>query len=479
MADTRKIMIDPLTRVEGHASISILFDAEDRVQDARLHVAEYRGFEQFCRGHLIWEMPRLTSRICGVCPVSHAVTSARAGDEILAVAVPPAAVTLRRILILAQWVQSHTLSFFHFSAPDLLLGMQAPAESRSMFAMLGEHGELMRRGIRLRKWAQEVISRITGKRIHADYVIPGGVRSGIDARDREIILDGLPEAFTTVRQALDLVKSWLDAHMADLNAFAGSPTLFLAMGGEDGELEYYDGDLHMVGSDGTPLEHAAHSAYDSLIAEETEEWSYMSFPHYRALGAEKGVYRVGPLARLNICAHTGSPKSDAELKSFRSIAGDGKTVQHNAYMHYARLIEVLFALERIEELLGEVGAMDSGQLRARAFSNSRRGIGCTEAPRGTLFHDYRVDDDGIVNGVNLLIATAQNNSAMNRTIRDIARSIVPNSGTEMSEGMLNTIEAGIRAFDPCFSCATHALGQMPLNVTYRDSNGDVLRRFTR
>lgn len=481
MAEKKRILrIDPVTRVEGHASISIIFDAQGGVADARLHVGEFRGFESFCEGHLVWEMPRLTSRICGVCPVSHSVTSARAGDEILAVAVPRTAENLRRILILAQWVQSHALSFFHFSSPDLLpRGDVHPAE-RNMFAMMEEHGDFLRRGIRLRKWAQDVIARITGARIHADYLIPGGVRGALAIKERDIILDGLPEAFATARQALDFIKAYIETHESVLQTAGVFPSLFLGMVADDGALEYYDGSLRMIDSNGNILaDHIPPQRYRDIIAERTERWSYMTFPHYAPLGPVQGMYRVGPLARLNICSRTASPKSDHELREYRSLASVNGSVQYAFHTHYARLIEILFALERIEELLADPETLRSDTLRARAFTNRAQGLGCTEAPRGTLFHNYSVTPDGVVRHVDLLIATAQNNLAMNRTIRQIATQLIPDADTEVDDGILNSIEAGIRAYDPCFSCATHALGKMPLRVTYRDTAGKVIRRFSR
>jgi len=480
MASRKTIRIDPVTRVEGHASISIFFDAQGAVSDARLHVGEYRGFESFCEGHLIWEMPRLTSRICGVCPVSHAVTSACAGDDILAVAIPQTAENLRRVLVLAQWVQSHALSFYHFTSPDLLTGDAVTAADRSIFGLMHEHGDFLRRGIRLRKWAQEVIARIAGARIHADYVIPGGVRSSLPVTERDIILDGLPEAHATTRQALDFIKAYVETQETRLQMTGVFPSLFLGMVDGDGDLEYYGGALRIIDSNGNILkDQLPAERYRDVIAETTERWSYMTFPYFAPLGPLKGMYRVGPLARLNVCARTGSPKSDGELKEYRSLAADGGIVHHSFLQHYARLIEVLFALERIEELLSDPETLGMDNLRARAFTNRAQGLGCTEAPRGTLFHNYSVSPDGVLRHVDLLIATAQNNLAMNRTIRQIATHLIPDAKTPVDDGILNHIEAGIRAYDPCFSCSTHALGKMPLQVRYFDADGREIRRFSR
>lgn len=481
MAENRReILIDPISRVEGHARISILFDSRGSVSDARLHVTEYRGFEHFCRGRLVWEMPRLTSRICGVCPVSHSVTSAKAGDSILAVAVPRTAEQLRRVLVLAQWVQSHALSFFHLSSPDLLLGREVPAAERDFFTVMRDNAEFARRGIRLRKWGQEVIARITGRRIHPDYAIPGGVARPLQERDRDIILDGLPEAHNTVRQALDIMKALLETEDGASEVSGNFPSLFIGLVDAEGGLEYYDGRLRIMDAAGSILDDGVDPrGYRDIIAEDTEPWSYLTFPYYAPLGRDAGMYRVGPLARLNICTHTGSPKSDRELAEFRQRTEGSGPAHHSRLYHLARLIEILFALERIEELLTDPETLRTDTLRSRAFSNRSQGIGVTEAPRGTLFHNYSAGSDGVITHVDLLIATAQNNLAMNHSIRQIAAHLIPNADTDVDEHILNGIEAGIRSYDPCFSCSTHALGRMPLRIEYRAEDGRLLRRFSR
>lgn len=476
----REIVIDPVTRVEGHARISILFDDQGNVTDARLHVAEFRGFEALCTGRLIWEMPRLTSRICGVCPVSHAVTSAKAGDEILAVAIPRTAEQLRRILVLGQWIQSHAMSFFHLSSPDLLLGFDHAAANRDFFTVMRDNEEFARRGIRLRKFGQEVIAKITGKRIHADYVIPGGVRSALREHDRDMLLDGLPEAHGTIKVALDFMKAWLESMQDTFEVFGNFPSLSLGMINEHDELEYYDGRLRITDSAGNIVaDKLDPRTYRDFIAEESESWSYMRFPYYQPLGKTRGMYRVGPLARLNVCARAGTPKADVELTEYRQRAAAAGSAQNSLYYHYARLIESLFALERLEQLLTDPETMRIDTLRSRAFSNRPQGIAATEAPRGTLFHNFSAGSDGVVQQADLLIATAQNNLAMNRGIRQIATHLLGDPAQDLPEHLLNQVEAGIRSYDPCFSCATHALGRMPLRIDYRDSSGTLLRTFAR
>ena len=477
---SRQIVIDPVTRIEGHAKITVHFDDQGSVEDARLHITEFRGFEKFCEGRLVWEMPGITSRICGICPVSHLLTSAKAGDDILAVEIPRPAENLRRVLNLAQWVQSHALSFFHLSAPDLLLGFDAPPETRSIFGLAEAHPEFARRGIRLRKFGQDAIEKLGGRKIHPVYAVPGGVRSPLSAETRDEILAGLPEAYDTAALGLEFIKAFIETNHGKLDVFGNFPTLFLGHVTADGALEYYDGFIRVVDSGGNIVaDKLDPRKYNDYISEAVEDWTYLKFPYYAPLGYPQGNYRVGPLARLNICSHTGSPKSDRELIIFKQMAGTRNVVLNSFYYHYARMIEILFALERMEELLTNPDTMDQEDIRARAFSNKPHGVGACEAPRGTLFHNYTVGRDGVIKKVDMIIATGQNNLSMNRTIRQIAMHYISDPETTITEGILNRIEAGIRCFDPCLSCSTHALGQMPMVVEYVDARGNVIKRTTK
>ncbi len=476
----RTIVIDPVSRIEGHAKITISFNDQGSVDDARIHITEFRGFEKFCEGRLVWEMPGITSRICGICPVSHLLTSAKAGDDILAVEIPKTAESLRRILNLSQWVQSHALSFFHLSLPDLLLGMDADPKQRNIFGVIDRNPELARRGIRLRKFGQDAIERVGARKIHPVYAVPGGVRTALNPLDRDAILAALPEAYETTQLGLDFIKAFIETNHGKLEVFGNFPTLFLGLVTHDGALEYYDGVIRVVDSGGNIVaDKLDPRKYKDYIGEAIEDWSYLKFPYYSPLGYPQGQYRVGPLARLNICSHTGSPKSDKELVEFKQMAGTRNVVVNSFYYHYARMIEILFALERIEELLTDPDTMREDDLRARAYSNRSQGVGACEAPRGTLFHNYTVGRDGMIQHVDMIIATGQNNLAMNRTIRQIAMHYINDPDTEITEGILNRIEAGIRCFDPCLSCSTHALGSMPMEVTFVDSSGTMLKRITR
>ena len=475
----KQIVIDPVTRVEGHAKITILIDDSGHVSDARFHVTEFRGFEKFCEGRPFREMPGITARICGICPVSHLLASSKAGDKILAVSIPPAAIKLRRLMNLGQIVQSHALSFFHLSAPDLILGMDSDPSKRNVFGLIKADPELARKGIRLRQFGQEIIEHLGGKKIHPAWSIPGGVRNGLSEESKKQIIDKIPEAKQTAKLALELFKKLLPNFQREIQIFGNFPSLFMGMVGEDGLWEHYDGKIRFVDSMGNIIADELDPAnYKEYIGEAVESWSYLKFPYYLPMGYPEGIYRVGPLARLNVCEKIGTPEADKELLEFKEIANGDRAVSSSFYYHWARLIEIIASLEKIEELLSDPD-ISSKKLRANAGVNSTTGIAASEAPRGTLFHDYQVDENGLIQKVNLIIATGQNNIAMNRTIEQIARHFIHLHGAKIPEGMLNRVEAGIRAYDPCLSCSTHAFGKMPLEITLVDKNGNVIDKKSR
>lgn len=472
---TRRIVIDPVTRIEGHAKISIFLDDSGTVADARFHVAEYRGFEKFCEGRPLAEMAGITARVCGICPVSHLLASVKAADRILAVSIPPAAVKIRRLLNFAQIVQSHALSFFHLSSPDLLLGFDSDPTKRNIFGLASADPETARGGIRLRQFGQEIIEALGGQKIHPAWVAPGGVRGPLSPERRSYLQSRLPEALDTVQRVLGLMKGLLDRYPEETASFGNFPTLFLGLVGPDGVWEHYDGLLRITDSAGKIVADGLDPArYQEFLGEAVESWSYLKSPYYQPLGYPAGIYRVGPLARLNICSRLDTPLADRELSEYRQRVGG--VALSSFYYHYARLIEILTSLERIGRLLDDPDVL-SLRYRARAGINQLEGVGCSEAPRGTLFHHYLVNEDGLIQKVNLLIATGQNNLAMNRTVAQIAKHWI--RGPDIPEGVFNRIEAGIRAFDPCLSCSTHALGQMPLMVEVLNSNGEVLGRVRR
>ncbi len=471
----KTVIIDPVTRIEGHAKISIYLDDNGEVDDARFHVVEYRGFEKFCEGRPFSEMAGITARICGICPVSHLLASAKTGDKILAVKVPPAGEKLRRLMNLGQITQSHALSFFHLSSPDFLLGWDSDPAKRNVFGLIAADPELARGGIRLRQFGQTVIELLGARKIHAAWAVPGGVRSPLSEEGKTWIRDRLPESFATVNMAIDLFKNLLDRFTTEVEQFGQFPSLFMGLVGQDGEWEHYGGQIRFTDSQGNIVaDGLSEDDYRDYLGEAVEPWSYLKFPYYKPLGYPDGIYRVGPLARLNVCSHFGTPAADRQLQEFRHRAGGVAT--SSFFYHYARLIEILGSLERIERLIDDPD-LTSPRTRATADVNQLEGIGVSEAPRGTLFHHYQVDENGLIKKVNLIIATGQNNLAMNKTVAQIAKHYL--KGTEITEGMLNRVEAGIRAFDPCLSCSTHAAGQMPLHVQLLGKDGTVLNEVWR
>lgn len=471
----QRIVIDPVSRIEGHAKITIHLDENGQVADARFHVTEFRGFERFCVGRPFWEMAGLSARICGICPVSHLMASAKTGDQILAVRIPPAAEKLRRLMNLGQIIQSHALSFFHLSSPDLVLGWDTPPAQRNVFGLIAADPALARSGIRLRQFGQEIIEFLGGRKIHPAWCVPGGVRSSLTADQVARIRQRLPEAQATVQDALGRFERLLDTHQEEAQIFGNFPTLFFGHVAHDGSWEHYDGHLRFVDSSGNIVaDHLDPNRYRDFIAEAVESDSYLKSPYYRPMGYPNGIYRVGPLARLNICTRMGTPLADQELVKFRQ-RGHG-VANSSFFYHYARLIEILTATERIGPLLDDPD-LQSIRLRADAGINQLEAVGASEAPRGTLFHHYQVDEHGLLTRVNLIIATGQNNLAMNRTVAQIARHYI--RGPEIPESMLNRVEAGIRAFDPCLSCSTHAAGRMPLHIQLVGPDGTILHEVRR
>ncbi|MBF2062888.1 MAG: Ni/Fe hydrogenase subunit alpha [Calothrix sp. C42_A2020_038] len=481
---SKKIIIDPVTRIEGHAKISIYLDDTGQVRDARFHVTEFRAFEKFCEGRPLWEMPGITARVCGICPVSHLLASAKAGDRILAVTIPKAAEKLRRLMNLGQIIQSHALSFFHLSSPDLLLGMDSEPQKRNIFGLILAEPEFARGGIRLRQFGQEIIEQLGGRKIHPSWAVPGGVREPLSGDGHTHIQNRISEARTIIISALNRFKSLLSHYEKEVQTFGNFPSLFMGLVTPEGLWENYDGHIRFVDGAGNIIADQLDAThYREFIAEAVEPDSYLKSPYYRPLGypdsndhcrLDSGMYRVGPLARLNICHHIGTTLADMELREFRDrVKG---TATSSFFYHYARLIEILASIEQIEILLDDPDLM-SNRLRANAGINQLEGVGVSEAPRGTLFHHYQVDENGLMRKVNLIIATGQNNLAMNRTVAQIARHFI--HGSEIPEGMLNRVEAGIRAFDPCLSCSTHAIGKMPLHIELVGMNGNIVNEVWR
>jgi NAD-reducing hydrogenase large subunit len=471
----QKIVIDPVTRIEGHSKITIHLDEQGRVEEAYFHVTQFRGFEKFCEGRPFYEMPSLMARICGICPVSHLVASAKACDAILAVRIPENAARLRRVLNLAQLVQSHALSFFYLSSADLLLGMDSDPAKRNLFGVIEAHPSIARDGVRLRQFGQHIIELLAGKRIHPSWIVPGGVNEPLSAAHRDQILSQIPEATAIAQRTLDWFKSEMERFREEIRTFANAPTLFMGLVDDGGGLEHYDGKLRFLDGGGRIVaDRLDDSNYASHIGEIAHPWTYLKTTYYKPLGYPEGVYRVGPLARLNIIDRCDTPRAGQEWAEFRSL--ERGAVLSSFHYHYARLVEILYGLERIQELLEAPQILDTN-VRARASVNNSEGVGVAEAPRGTLIHHYKVDRDGLVTWANLVIATGHNNASMNRGVLQVARHFV--HGNRLSEGMLNRVEAVIRAFDPCLSCSTHADGRLALEVELRAADGELLDSLRR
>jgi NAD-reducing hydrogenase large subunit len=472
---TKRILIDPVTRIEGHAKITIYLDDQDQVDFARFHVTEFRGFERMFEGRPMWEMPAITARVCGICPVSHLLASARAGDQILSVQPPLPARKLRRLSNLGQIIQSHALSFFHLSAPDFLLGMDSDPAQRNVFGLMAKNPDLARAGIRLRQYGQQILALLGGQKIHPAWCVPGGVRSPLQPEEVKWIRDRAEESRETTLAALHLFKGLVEKFREEADSFGNFPSLFLGQVTADGTWEHGEGRLRIVDSDRRIVADQLDPAkYYEYIGEAVEPWSYLKSPYYKPLGYPNGIYRVGPLARLNLCDRMGTPLADRELAEFRQLSSGAVT--SSFYFHQARLIEVLACVEYIEQMIDDPDLL-SNDLRADAGVNQCEGVGCSEAPRGTLFHHYQVDANGLIQQVNLIIATGQNNLAMNQAVTQIAKRFI--TGPEFPEGALNRVEAGIRAFDPCLSCSTHAFGQMPLMVEMRAADGSLVAEARR
>jgi NAD-reducing hydrogenase large subunit len=465
----KRITIEPVSRIEGHAKITIQLNDSGQVDNAELHVTQVRGFEKLTEGRAFYEMPGITARICGICPISHLLASAKACDAIMAVRIPPAARKLRELIHCAQFVQSHALSFFYLSSPDLIMGMDAYAATRNVMGIIGSHPELARDGIELRKFGLQIIETLGQERVHSSWIVPGGVKSPMTSAMRDKVLLEIPKAKQIAERTLAFFKSIADEFKDDVPKFGCFPSMYLGLVNARGDLQLYEGNMRFRGanaeivSDQIPAEE-----YADWIAEATLRNSYLKAPFYKPAGID-GMYRVGPLARLNVADRCGTPHADAELNDFR--ARYGKPAQSAFLYHHARLIEIVYALERIEALLADPHITDE-HVRANAGVNSLEGVGMIEAPRGVLIHHYQVNKDGAITWANLIVATGHNNLAMGKSVKQVAMEYV--HGDKIEEGMLNRVSAVVRAYDPCLSCSTHADGSIAVRVQLLSPDGEVL-----
>jgi NAD-reducing hydrogenase large subunit len=472
----RRVAIDPVSRVEGHGKVTLLLDENDDVLQVRLHIVEFRGFEKFIQGRPYWEVPVMVQRLCGICPVSHHLAASKALDWVVgAPHLTPSAEKLRRLMHYGQILQSHALHFFHLSSPDLLFGFESEVGKRNIVGVAAAYPEVAKQGVLLRKFGQEVIRLTAGKRIHGTGAIPGGVNRALSRQERDGLLADIDQIITWSHQAVHMARELHTTNPELYDEFGTFRSNILSIVGADGALDFYEGKLRARDADGRIIVDAFDvQNYRELIQEEVKPWSYMKFPFLTALGPEAGWYKVGPLARVQNCDFIPSSLAEAGRREFVDY-GKGQLIHAPLAYHWARMIEMLHAAETIKTLLQDDDL--SGSDLVASGPHQRGGVGVIEAPRGTLIHHYHVDDDDLVTMCNLIVSTTHNNQPMNEAVRRVAKRYL--SGRKLTEGLLNHVEVAIRAFDPCLSCATHALGKMPLVLTLLDAAGNEVSRLAR
>jgi len=480
---TQKITIEPVTRVEGHGKVTILMDDKLNVTQTRLHIVEFRGFERFVQGRPYWEAPVLVQRLCGICPVSHHLAAVKAMD-VVAGAGTGAGLTavgekMRRLMHYGQMFQSHSLHFFHLAAPDFIFGYDGDPATRNIIGIALTNPDLAVQGVMMRKFGQEIIAATAGKKIHGTGAIPGGINKNLSIEERDNFLKGadplnIDKMIQWAQGALDFFKTYHKANKDFVDNFAIFPSNHLSLVRKDGALDLYHGVLRAVDKDGKKiLDDVDYQEYDKYIAEEVKTWSYMKFPYLKSLGKEKGWYTVGPLARLNTADFIPTPLAQKEFEIYKAYT-NGKPNCMSLHMHWARLIETLHSAEMIKELL-----LDKDLQNTDLVTKGKRqseGVGLIEAPRGTLFHHYRVNENDQITMANLIVSTTNNNEPMNRAVNCVANNMMTGQ-KNITEGMKNAVEVAIRAYDPCLSCATHAIGKMPLEITMEKENGEMIDKF--
>ena len=471
----RRVVIEPVSRVEGHGKVTLLLDENDRVHQVRLHIVEFRGFEKFIQGRPYWEAPVMVQRLCGICPVSHHIAASKAMDMIVGATLTPTAEKVRRLMHYGQILQSHALHFFHLCSPDLLFGFDSDVAKRNIVGIAAAYPEIAKQGVLLRKYGQEVIRVTAGKRVHGTGSIPGGVNKNVSVEERDYLLKDIDQIVEWSRASVDIARKLFEQNLDLYNNFGTFKTHTLNLVRADGALDLYHGGLRARDMNGgTLLDHYDYSHYWDVIFEDVKPWSYMKFPFLRSLGPETGWYRVGPLSRVTQCDFIPTPLAEEQRKAFMAFNGGSATVATLGF-HWARMIEMLHAAELIQELLHDSDLQ--GNDLVNTGKRQARGVGVIEAPRGTLIHHYKVDDNDQIIRCNLIVSTTHNNQAMNEAVRQVARQFI--DGRKLTEGLLNHIEVAIRAFDPCLSCATHALGKMPLEVELLDAEGKQIGTLAR
>jgi len=476
----QKITIEPVTRVEGHGKVTIHLDDKGNVNQTRLHIVEFRGFERFVQGRPYWEAPVLVQRLCGICPVSHHLAAAKALDVIVGAGtgdgLTPTGEKMRRLMHYGQTFQSHALHFFHLASPDLLFGIDGDPAIRNVIGVALKHKDLAVQGVMMRKFGQEIIKATAGKKIHGTGAIPGGINKNLSIEERDSFLKGADplnadKMVAWAQDAVDFFKGYHKANKEFIDGFAAFPSSHLSLVRKDGAMDLYHGVLRAVDADGKKILHDVdYQNYLDYIDEEVRTWSYMKFPYLTSLGKEDGWYRVGPLARCNTADFIPTPLAQKEFEIFKNYT-NGKPNNMTMHMHWARLIETLHAAEMIRDLLNDPDLQKDDLVTKGIKVN--KGVGLIEAPRGTLFHHYEINDKDQIEMANLIVSTTNNNEPMNRAVNSVAKDYMTGQKI-ITEGMMNAVEVAIRAYDPCLSCATHALGQMPLEITLYDANNNLI-----
>ena len=479
----QKVTIEPVTRVEGHGKVTIHLDDNMNVAQTRLHIVEFRGFERFVQGRPYWEAPVLVQRLCGICPVSHHLAAAKALDVIVGAGtghgLTAVGEKMRRLMHYGQMFQSHALHFFHLASPDFLLGYDADPAIRNVIGVAINFPELATQGVLMRKFGQEIIEHTAGKKVHGTGAIPGGINKNLSIEERDLFLKGadplnIDKMIEWANSAVQFFKDYYMKNQAFVDGFAYFPSNHLSLVRKDGALDLYHGVLRAVDAEGNRiLNDVDYQEYNKYIEEEVRSWSYMKFPYLKHLGKEKGWYRVGPLARLNTAEFIPTPMAQKEFEIYKAHT-NGKPNNYCLHTHWARLIVLLHSAEVIKELLLDPD-LQKDDLVIKG-TKGKEGVGLIEAPRGTLFHHYRINDNDQIEMANLIVSTTNNNEPMNQSVNFVAKKMMKGQAT-ITEPMKNAVEIAIRAYDPCLSCATHALGKMPLDIKMYNAKGEELDHY--
>lgn len=481
--------INPITRLEGHGKIEIFCDDEGEVENVYFQVPELRGFEKFCEGRPVEELSQIVTKLCGVCPGAHHMASAKAIDAVFGVEIPPAARKLRELFYSAHYVHSHIAHFYALAAPDFVLGPGADPKERNVIGVIGAVGaEIGREVLKHRRFGQEIQAVLAGHQTHNVMATPGGVRKALGEEDRLTFVEKARSCVDFAGKTLQIFNDVVLANPAYVETITGEiySLRLHSMGLVDdrNRVNFYDGQVRVVDPDGVEVHRYDPVDYREYVAEHVEEWSYLKFPFLRKkgwTGFEEGgnsaIYHATPLSRLNAADGMATPRAQEEYERMFETLG-GKPVHASLAMHWARLVELMYAAERLLEL-SEDRSITDPEVRTQPTATPREGVGCVEAPRGTLTHHYWTDEDGITTRVNLIVGTTNNHAPICMSIRKAARALI-HKGVTVEQEILNRVEMAFRAYDPCFSCATHSLpGHMPLIVNFRDRAGNVTRTLRR